>query len=77
MKMHPVESSMLKAVGHDPATGKMRVQFHNGAVYEHDGVPLEKFAAFTGAASAGQFYNKKIKGQHEGRKIKGPGEDAE
>jgi hypothetical protein len=75
MKLSPIESSMLTAHGHDPATGKMQVQMRNGSVYEYDGVPLEKYAAFTGAASPGAFFNKKIKGAHTGRKISGPVEE--
>lgn len=69
MKMVPIESSMLKSHGYDPESRKLRIQFHSGAVYEHEGVPLEKYAAFTGAASPGKFFNSKIKGAHKGAKI--------
>lgn len=72
MKLDPVAgSSVIKAAGHDPATGKMRVHLHNGNTYEYGDVPLEKFAAFTGAASPGQYWNKRIKGAHGQRKVEG------
>lgn len=71
MKLTPIaDSSMLAAHGHDPETGKLRVQFKNGATYEYDGIPLEKYAAFTGAASPGSFFNKRIKDAYPGRKVK-------
>lgn len=70
MKLEPVTgSSSIKAIGHDPATGKLHVQFHNGNTYEHDDVPLEKVAAFTGAVSQGKFYNSKIRGAYTTRKV--------
>ena len=69
MNLTPIKSSALAAHGHDPETGKMRVKLHNGRVYEYDDVPLEKYAAFTGAASAGKFWNENIKRNHVGREI--------
>lgn len=70
MKLTPIEgSSVIAAAGHDPATSTMRVKLHNGKVYEHADVPLEKFAAFTGAASPGTFWNKRIQGKHETKKV--------
>lgn len=69
MKLTPIKSSAIQAHGHDPATGKMRVQLHNGKIYEYDDVPLEKYAAFTGAASPGSFWNSRIKSAHVHREI--------
>lgn len=71
MNLTPIKSSALAAHGHDPETGKMRVQLHNGKVYEYDDVGLEKYAAFTGSMSPGKFWNERIKGAHEGRLIEG------
>ncbi len=70
MKLTPIQgSSVIAAAGHDPATGKMRVKLHSGKTYEHDDVSLERYAAFTGAASPGAFWSKKINGRHETRKV--------
>jgi hypothetical protein len=69
MNLTPIKSSAIKAHGHDPATGKMRVELHNGKVYEYDDVSLDKYAAFTGAASPGAFWNSKIKAGHPHREI--------
>lgn len=69
MKLTPIQSSAIKAAGYDPSTGKMQVQTHRGKIYEYDGVSLEKYAAFTGAASPGSFWNSRIKSGHQHRDI--------
>jgi hypothetical protein len=70
MKLTPVTgSTSIKAYAHDPATGQLMVQFQNGKTYTHENVPLEKVAAFTGAASMGAFYNAKIKGTYPHKRV--------
>lgn len=71
MKMEPIQSSAITHHGYDPGTGKMRVTTHSGKTYEYDDVPLEKYAAFTGAASPGAFWNSRIKSGHQVREIGG------
>lgn len=72
--MTEVTSSVIHSHGYDPETQKMRVTLHNkgkpGDTWEYDDVSPEKYAAFTGAASHGTFYTKKIKNMHLGRKVK-------
>ena len=46
----------------------MRVKFRSGDIYDHDVSP-ETYAAFTGSASLGSFFNKKIRPHAQGRKI--------
>ena len=74
MKMEPIESSAITHHGYDTETGKMRVRTHSGKTYEYDGVSLEKYAAFTGAASPGAFWNSRIKSGHQVREIAPKGE---
>lgn len=69
MKMTPVKSSAITHHGYDPGTNKMRVTTHSGKTYEYDDVPLDRYAAFTGAASPGSFWNSRIKANHNGREI--------
>lgn len=69
MKLEPIKSSAIVAHGYDPATGKMRVKLHNGRVYEYNDVGLDKYVAFTGAASPGAFWNSRIKTLHTHREI--------
>lgn len=70
MKLDPIKgSSAIAAAGHDPATGEMQVQLHNGKIYSYSDVSLEKYAAFTGAKSPGTFWNSRIKTGHQHREI--------
>lgn len=78
IEMQPIKSSALLAHGYDPETGTLRVQLHNGKTYEYEGVPVEKYVAFTGAASPGAFWNSRIKTGHQVRDVTPkpkPGED--
>lgn len=69
IEMHPIESSAITHHGYDPESQIMHVKTHNGFTYEYEGVSPEKYAAFTGARSAGAFWNKEIVGKHQGRKL--------
>lgn len=62
-------SSAIQAQGYDPETGTLTVQLHNGKRYAYSDVSLEKYAAFTGAASMGSFWNSKIKTAHQHQEI--------
>lgn len=63
-------SSAIESSGYDPETRTLRVTFKGGKTYDHQDVPLEKYAAFTGSDSAGNFYNKKIRDAHPAQKLK-------
>jgi hypothetical protein len=69
MTMEPVESSNLKEVGYDPDTQVLRVKFHNGGLYEFDGVSEEKHAALMAADSKGRHFMTHIRHHHEYRRI--------
>lgn len=62
--LSPIESTALQAHGYDEASQTLRVQLHNGKVYDYHSVSLEKYAAFTGAESPGRFWNSRIKPIH-------------
>lgn len=65
----PIDSSFLSHHKYDADSRLLTVKMHNGSVYEHPGVPADKFEAFSGADSPGLFYNRKIKHHHPGRKV--------
>lgn len=68
--MQNVSSSQIKAIGYDPETGTMRVDFNSGATYEYDGVSEEDFASVAGASSVGAAFNSTIKaGGYSYRKV--------
>lgn len=43
MKIHPVESSTIKEIGHDALEQKMHVRFNSGTLYEYDDVSAAEF----------------------------------
>jgi hypothetical protein len=66
--MNPVVSSQIDAIGHDPETGTLAIQFKAkpgtdapGSVYHYSNVDAEKFAALAGAESTGSHFYKHIK----------------
>ena len=58
----PVNSSAIAAVGYDGYT--LTVEFHNGRIYDHPGVPYEVFLGLMHASSKGAFYNRYIRGKY-------------
>lgn len=63
--MKPVESSSIAAIGHDPETNELHVQFKNGKTYTHYDVPATSHELLMGASSIGAHYNAHIKGRFE------------
>jgi hypothetical protein len=69
MKMEPVESSNIRAIGHDPKTLTMRVEFKNGGTYEYANVPAHAHADFMSSPSKGQHLLRNIREHFHGRRI--------
>jgi hypothetical protein len=72
MKTIPINSSNLKAVGYDPSTRELRVEFHSGAVHEHVGVPPERHSALMAADSHGKEYNAAIRDHYARKQMNAP-----
>lgn len=67
--MTPVESSQIAAIGHDPETNEMHVQFHSGATHVYAGVTAEKHAAMMGAESIGAHFHEHVRNRHDQRRV--------
>lgn len=63
IELTPVESNQVKAIGHDPATNTLAVQFKfgAGAIYHYPNVSAEQHQAFIGAESIGKHFGSHIK----------------
>lgn len=61
MKMHPVSSSQIAAIGYDPGSNRMRVQFHSGGIYEYENVDDEMHKRILSSKSQGSAFHKFIK----------------
>ena len=65
--MDAVESSQIAAIGHDPESNTLAIQFSPrkdgspGSVYHYANVTAEDYAAFKGAESIGSHFGKYIK----------------
>lgn len=64
--MLAVTSSQISAIGHDPATNTLAIQFSGkdggtGPTYHYDNFTVEDFVAFQTAESLGSHFYKNIK----------------
>lgn len=70
MTLQPIAgSSNIKAIGYDPSTRKLHVQFHSSGTYEFDDVPPEKHAALVSAQSVGKHFQTHIRYHHDFTKL--------
>lgn len=68
MKMVPVSSSNLSAVGYDSSTQTLRIEFHNGT-YDYYNVPSSIHSGLMNATSKGQYHHQYIKNNYRYSKI--------
>lgn len=63
--LHQVESSQIAAIGHDPETNTLAIQFKaksgEGSVYHYANFDADAFAALKGAESIGSHFGQHIK----------------
>jgi hypothetical protein len=61
--LQPVESNQVGAIGYDPDTKTLAVQFRRGAraIYHYPNVEPETFEAFKGAPSIGTYFGTHLK----------------
>lgn len=69
MKLHPVKSSNIKAVGYDVDAQRMVVQFYSGKKYAYRDVPPEVHQAFLDAKSMGIFFTREVRGKYGTEKL--------
>lgn len=66
IRLDSVESSKIHAIGHDPETKTLAIQFRNfktgegGSIYHYKNFTAEQFAAFKGAESIGKHFGAHI-----------------
>lgn len=64
MNLKPVKSSNVEAVGYDPVTNILSVQFKSGKkVYEYEGVPPELYDAMHKSESIGKYIGSMVVGK--------------
>lgn len=65
MDMIRVASSAISAVGYDPSTMRMKIQFVQGDTYDFCGVPAHVFQGLLSARSKGVYYNDHIRDRYQ------------
>lgn len=56
MLLVAVISRNLLAMGYDPNSGELQVQFHNGEIYTYPNVPPEIYDGLVNAPSKGTYF---------------------
>jgi hypothetical protein len=69
MSMNPVNSTTIEAIGYDEVSGKLRVKFKTGSIYEYLDVPHYVYQAVMEADSIGKALNSEVKGIYDYFKI--------
>ncbi len=69
MERTSVSSSNIGAIGYEPETQTLEVEFLNGSVYQYAGVPVDEYAAMMNADSKGKYLNANIKGCYSFTKL--------
>ena len=69
MEMKPVQSSNIDAVGYDPDTREMRIQFKGTGTYAFRGISAEQHRALVNAQSVGGHFAAHIRPRFKGKKL--------
>ena len=67
--LNEVESSNIVRTQYDTTTKKMIAEFKNGARYEYDDVPHQKYTEFRSSQSQGNFFNTNISKVYKYKKL--------
>jgi hypothetical protein len=61
MKLIPVDSSLVLAIGYDKGTQVLEVVLKSELTYQYDNVPPEVYGAFMQAESKGKFFVENVR----------------
>lgn len=71
IKLEPVKSSNIEAIGHNAETQQLRVQFKGGTIYAYDSVPEEVHQELLGdGIGIGGRFHKLVKDRYKTKRIK-------
>lgn len=69
MRREPVRSGAVAAVGYDPRTNELDIEFSGGDVYRYSMVPPSVHRELLAATSIGAFVNREVKPHYPGREV--------
>jgi hypothetical protein len=67
--MEPVDSSNISAIGYNPDTAVLTIQFKKGGLYEYYDVPSHEHDALMGADSKGSYASQNVYKRYRQNKI--------
>jgi len=70
MERVPVESTLLRSVGYDPATATLELELRRGRIYQFYEVAEETLRELLAADSKVRYFNAFIKDQYPYRRIR-------
>ena len=70
MEMIPVSSSNLAAIGYDPNSAVLCIEFKDGSAYEYFDVPQHEYDGLMSADSHGKYANQNIYKSYRQNKIR-------
>jgi hypothetical protein len=65
----PVTSGAVAAVGYDPRTNELEIEYASGDLYRYSMVPPSIHRELMASESIGAFVNRKVKPHYPGREI--------
>jgi len=71
MKLTPVHSSSLAAIGYDERAQILQVEFASGRIYEYEDVPEFLYRALSAARSKGSYFNQSIRDRYDCHEVEG------
>jgi hypothetical protein len=70
MRWLAVDSSTIVAVGYDPASATLEIEFHERRIYRYAGVPERHFGGLVAAPSVGRYFHRHIRGRYRYRRLR-------
>ena len=55
-----VNSAAIRAIGYEPVSEVLEVEFHKGPIYRFEGVPEFLYRGFIASRSKGKFFHTRI-----------------
>lgn len=69
MRRVPVTSGAIAAVGYDPSTNALEIEYVSGDVYRYSMVPASVYRDLLAAPSVGAFVNREVKPHYPAREV--------
>jgi len=70
MRLRPVESSVIRAVGYERDTATLEIEFHSDNVYRYFAVPHGVYEGLINAESVGAYFNQRVRDRYPEERVR-------